>query len=335
MGLRVRRDLGGRWRRRAGRHRGLEFRRRWNGERFRTHLGNDGDSRRRLDRLRRGRSLGRRWLGLRLGRGRGCLLLGLAPGLRGQARLANLAHAIELLRQAPRLLHALTRQLVLVRSLGTFGLALACQQGFGLGALLLGLLDQAARLLRQPRMLLRGLHLFSLAPGAGQHFRFVRPALLGSAPGRLGGFALGFGGLARGLCLQVGGALLGFCRLALGVLLLGRLGLVLVLLLGCVWLALRLRLGLGAVRSGKLLGHLVRGIVGPRRRTQHQPRGDQGDDAARNRPSGHCPLLNVIHHRRTKRAGPAGGQGRTRPTTHPDRWTGNLVGVCGGKRELG
>jgi hypothetical protein len=123
------------------------------------------------------------------------------------------------------------RLLVLVLSLGALRLGLAREQRLGSGALLLGLLDQAPRLLRQPRVLLRHLQVLGLAAGAGQHVGLVRPALVGGAPGQFGGFAPGFGSLARGQRLLLGGALLGLRRLALGVLP-GRLGLVLVWLLG-------------------------------------------------------------------------------------------------------
>ena len=111
----------------------------------------------------------------------------------------------------------------LIRSLGALVLGLAGQQRLGLGALLLGLLDQAPCLLRQPCVLVRRPHVLGLAPGAGQHVRLVGLALLGGRRAAVGGFAPGFGGLARGLRLLRGGALLGFRRLALGVLL-GRLG---------------------------------------------------------------------------------------------------------------
>ena len=230
--------------------------------------------------------------------GRRCvLLLGLATCLRGKAGLAQLPHPVQLLGQPPGLLGALTRQLLLVgrvRALGLRGgLRLAPARAAGVSASPASSSSAFARSFSACSMRRRassvsrasscaGPHLIGFAARAGEHVGLVRPALLHSAARILCRFGcrppLGLGGLARGLRLLLGLAACGPpppCALLRAwrphrqarpsdFLVSAALGLsAFFLAFGAVGLA------------GELLGHLVRGVVGPRRHSKHQRSGDQ------------------------------------------------------------
>ena len=148
------------------------------------------------------------------------------------------------------------------------------QQRLGLGALALGFLDQAPRLVGEPRLLRRRGHLVGLAARAREHVGLVGAALLGRATrlvGRPHGLrrgALGCGSIFHGLCL---GLLEGACfRLGLGVLV--ALGPVGFRLLGRLRLALCVPLLGGSTLGGELFRHLVRGLAGHRGRSKNQRR---------------------------------------------------------------
>ena len=213
-------------------------------------------------------------------------------------------------------------------------LRLLRQQRLGPGALLAGLLDQPARLLGEPRLLLGAAHLLDLAAGAGEHLGLLGLLLLaGAALGLLGHRrpSLRLGLLLRFLPAGVlGRPLLGLRRLALGLLLLLGLG-----GLGILGIGLRLVAGLGLLLvlrlgrrglllgprggAGELLGHLVGGVVGGCRLGDQEAKGNERNDPARDGRCRHCFLPHVP---------PAGAQGAR-------RLGANLFIICGGKRELG
>jgi hypothetical protein len=242
-------------------------------------------------------------------------------------RLAQLAHPAQLLGKSSCVLCSLTAELLVVDRLGALWLgrdglcrgrlgrrvgrgAPAGEQLLGLGALLLGLLDQAACLLGEAFLLLGRAHFFSFAPGSRQHLRFVGATLLDGASRffrRLGGSAaLGLGCFASRLGLLLGLKLAGgfrlTVRLALGGVIGGfsvrlfrihhALGVGSALLRFCGFSRGILLLGVRAVGFAcELLGDLVGVVVGSSRYSEHQRNGDRDNRAARNRPPGHCLLL--------------------------------------------